>query len=578
MYKRKLIIFLIFIGISTILISCAYRQNKIRTPGENFENLHVTEELDYPSSALNQPIAETRENNTHYVNILNNGDDALLSITHLIRSAKKSILIQTFIWSADDSGRFVIDELIKAAKRGVKIKIIIDYFESSRKPQIIAYLSTIHSDIEVKLYNPVCNNIVPSKLSVISKMLLDFRNFNQRMHNKVLIVDDRMAISGGRNYQNDYFDRSITRNFKDRGVLVIGKIVKEMTDSFMRYWAYPLSVPSRDMKDIHSLVEKGDSGKVLAPEAKGSDDLFDELKKCEASNGCLSKRLIDKSYTVENIEFIADEPGKNSRIGKYKTSHTTNRLYTLLEEAKSSITMQTPYLIISSKGTGFFKKLVKDKPDVEFLVSSNSLASADHIHAYAFSYKNKKKYLKNFRWQIFESKPIPQDNDKMISPINKEKRSKDYFTCIHAKSYVIDRKKVWIGSFNLDPRSANLNTEAAIIIDNEQVAKDVDDDIRRDIGKGNSWTIGKRKQLPVVSHFSGLISGVMEMVPVVDIWPFTYSGSYELKADKEALPFFDKDFYDHYDYVGPFPKVELSEKEIKARLIKSFFGPVESLI
>ncbi len=250
----------------------------------------------------------------------------------------------------------------------------------------------------------------------------------------------------------------------------------------------------------------------------------------------------------------------------------------MLEEADKSIIMQTPYLVISGKSTTFFARLAKSKPDVEFLVSSNSLASADHIHAYAFSYKNKKKYLKKFRWQIFESKPIPEDNDKMISPINKKKRSKNYFTCIHAKSYIVDRKKVWIGSFNLDPRSANLNTEVAVIIDDEQVAKDVEDDIRNDMAAGNSWVIGKRKQIPIVSYFSGILSTVIGIVPIVDIWPFTYSGSYELKESEEAVPFFHKDFYRRYKYLGPFPKAELSAKEIKARLIKSFLGPVQPLI
>ncbi len=261
--KRNLIRLLLTAGAIFLFISCVFCLNQISSAAENFENLHVTEDLDYPNSVLNQCIADTRRSGLHYINILNKGDDALLSIVHLIRNAQKSILIQTFIWSTDESGRFVTDELIEAAKRGVKIKVIIDYLGMSKKLQLIAYLSTIHPNIEIKLYNPVSKRVVPSKLSLIGKVLLDFRSLNQRMHNKVLIVDDRMAISGGRNYQNDYFDRSQTRNFKDRGVLVIGNVVKQMTDSFMQYWAYPLSVSSYDMKDVQLLIKRGSASFVI---------------------------------------------------------------------------------------------------------------------------------------------------------------------------------------------------------------------------------------------------------------------------------------------------------------------------
>ena len=123
-----------------------------------------------------------------------------------------------------------------------------------------------------------------------------------------------------------------------------------------------------------------------------------------------------------------------------------------------------------------------------------------------------------------------------------------------------------------------MNTEVGVIIDDKTVAQVIEKDIRRDMANQNSWTIAKRKQLPVISHFSGLLANIIKLVPIVDIWPFTYSGSFELKPGKTALEPSNKDFYSNYKYTGPFPDVQLTEKEIKARLIKTFLGPMQPLL
>ena len=532
----------------------------------------------YTTSPIQELLTTSRKNDSHYVTILNNGDDALLVRVDLIRKAQKSILIQTFIWGSDETSRFVAYELIQAAKRGVKVKILLDYLISSRDFELITFLTTAHPNLEIKLYNPISRNIVPSKLALIKKALLNFRSFNQRMHNKIFIVDNQVAITGGRNYQNDYYDRGITRNFKDCGLAVTGKLVGEMSNSFMEYWVHPLSVSSGSMKDIQRLIKTNNYKKYSSRESFMLSDLFDQLDACQADKSCLKKRVLDISYEVKKIRFFADKPGKVERIGKDKVTRTTYELDNFFQQAQKSLIIQTPYLVIGERNTKYFKKLAKDKPNLKVLVSSNSLSSADHTHAYAFSYKNKKKYLKTFGWQIFELKLRPKDADLMITPINKEKRSKDYITCLHSKVYVVDGEKVWIGSFNLDPRSANLNTEVGVIIDDKIVAQAIEKDIRRDMANQNSWTIAKRKQLPVISHFNGLLANIIKLVPIVDIWPFTYSGSFELKPGKTALEPTDKDFYNDYKYAGPFPDVQLTEKEIKARLIKTFLGPMQPLL
>jgi len=575
--KRKLV-WIFSLCLLSINISCANSLSQKNLSSLKYENLHIDDDLTYPDSPIEQFLINSKKNRSHYVSILNNGDDALLTRAHLIRKAQKSILIQTFIWGSDETSRFMVYELIQAAKRGVKVKIILDYLISSKDFKLITFLTTAHPNIEVKLYNPISNNIVSSKLAMIKKAILDFRGYNQRMHNKIFVVDDKVAITGGRNYQNDYYDRGITRNFKDYGVMITGKIVKKMTDSFIEYWIHPLSIPSKDMIDVQKLIKNGKYEKYSSKSSFMLSDLFTDLDACEVNKTCLNKRILDVSHEIKKIKFIADEPGKTCQIGKDKVTRTTYELGNFFQQAKKSLVIQTPYVVIGNRNTRYFTKLAKTKPNLEILVSSNSLSSADHVHAYAFSYKNKKKYLDAFRWQMFELRLKPEDLDLMITPINKDKRTKDYITCLHSKVYIVDSKKVWIGSFNLDPRSAYLNTEVGVIIDDKTVAEIIEKDIRRDMADQNSWTIAKHQGMPIVSQFNNLLSNIVQLIPIVDIWPFTYSGSFGLKPGKTAIPCFDKNFYDNYKYAGPFPDVQLTEKEVKARLIKTFLGPIQPLL
>jgi phosphatidylserine/phosphatidylglycerophosphate/cardiolipin synthase-like enzyme len=562
-----------------LTVSCSYINPNLQNPKTtSVEDLHVQEEIRYPDSPFNVLVKKSFSKQQHFINILDLGDDALLSRIHLIRQAKKAIYIQTFIWKGDESCRFLAYELIQAAKRGVKVKVLVDYIVVPKEPAQIAFMSTVHQNLKIKLYKPFANNIRHSKLTFLKKAGFQFKNINMRMHNKIFIVDDRMAITGGRNYKNDYFDRGKKLIFNDLDVLVIGPVVKEMTDSFTEYWFHPLSVSTKDMRDVEQIIEKGTYPKYKDKASFKLGGLFDEIEKCETDDSCIEDKFIKKSYGVNKVDFFADKPGKEERLGEYKVSRSTYELFNLMNQAQHSIVMQTPYLVVGKKKTRYFKKLAKEKPDLKIFVSSNSLAAADHVHAYAFSFKNKKKYLKKFRWKIFELKPIPGDIDKIISPVAKNLRREDFRVCIHSKTYVIDQEKVMVGSFNLDPRSANLNTEVGLIIYDHKVSLAIEKSIRRDMANLNSWTIGKRQKVPVTSWFSGIMDDIMKIIPIIDVWPFVYSGSFELKPEKQPVPFYHKDFYDHYKYVGPFPEAKLSKREIKARLIKSFLGPVQPLI
>ena len=176
--------------------------------------------------------------------MLETGDDALLARIYLIRSAQRSIDIQTFIWANDASGRYVMYELTQAALRGIQVRILIDDLSARANPEHVAHLATLHPNLTIKQYNPLSENLQAGLLSKLTSYTLKFGQTNQGMHNKTLIVDNNYAITGGRNYADDYFDRGFERSFKDRDLMVMGPVAQAMTSSFDRYWSFELSVVS----------------------------------------------------------------------------------------------------------------------------------------------------------------------------------------------------------------------------------------------------------------------------------------------------------------------------------------------
>ncbi|MCZ6501170.1 MAG: phospholipase D family protein [Gammaproteobacteria bacterium] len=477
----------------------------------------------------------------HQAYILETGDNALLARVHLIRSAQSTIDIQTFIWANDGSGRFVISELILAAQRGIKVRILIDDLSLRKTSDYVAFLVSVHPNIQIKQFNPLAENIDAGMLEVLGSYTFRLGQTNHRMHNKTVIVDGKYGITGGRNYADDYFDRGVHRSFKDRDVLIVGKVVASMSRSFEAYWNFELSVNSRDMKDVKRMLASDDFEIPDDIKTYKVPATFQSLQECAENLVCMQERIFIHGFSINEVEFIADAP--NKILEGEDTATTTLSLVNLIKSAERSIIFQTPYLVIDRSGNKLFKGIRKKNPDLEFIVSTNSLAAADHFYAYAFSYKNKKKYVKNFKWQIFELKPTPNDIDQMVPGIPGHVRADDHYTCIHAKTFLFDYQTVWLGSFNLDPRSASLNTEAGLIIRDAALATSLAGTIKAEAAPGNSWTIGVRRKIPILANLNGLMENVFSWIPFLNIWPFTYSTSFELKPGASEVPFYHDNFY-----------------------------------
>jgi len=289
----------------------------------------------------------------------------------------------------------------------------------------------------------------------------------------------------------------------------------------------------------------------------------------------IKETFIDSAIEVDEIEYFSDSPKKlfeKSKTVKNLYKQMSLKIKQLILSANSSLLMQTPYLVLSKKAYRALKSLHKKKPAIDISVSTNSLSSTDAFYVYAISYKHKKKYLKKIGLNIFEYKQYPAHKNEMFGV--KSGKIKTRFG-LHAKSIVIDNQISLIGSHNFDHRSDVLNTESGLIIKSNQLASKLTAYIKDDMKPENAWVISAKKQIPVLSFFSGLVANVSRKLPILDIWPFRYSSSFQLRPGKRQVSKNHPNFYKNYKNVGSFPDVELSSKQIQTIIISAFAGFAE---
>ena len=521
-----------------------------------------------------------------YVSILETGDDALLARIHLIRAARHTIDLQTFIWKDDSTTRFVFDELVKAAERGVSVRMLIDGLNMPGSPEYLARMARSHRNIEICLYKPLSEYAEQSRFGLWDNMVFKAKRMNRRMHNKLLLVDGRIGIAGGRNYEGKYYDRDPDFLFHDRDVLVAGPAVMDMQDSFEIFWQDKEAVFLTQLVDVRKAFEQlpKDSRPFSRPQDARTFREIDRL----ASTWDLSQvRKGLKIYEADRVRFVYDTPKK---FDGEKHTQFIEWVDRILVDAQKRLVYQTPYLIYDKKTRKAFVQIKKKHPQFRIVASSNSLAAADHASAYAISFKHRKQLYKKSGIDIYEAKPHPADAERYVPGYDElaaraleregKKPPKDPqalrqagpVLCIHAKSFVVDRRIAMIGSHNFDPRSLKLNTECGLFIDDPEVAGILEDRIFNACEPGNAWTVSKAPSTPVISHFSGFIGAVSTALPFLDIWPYRYTTDYELKEGAAPLLPRDPAFQENYIDVGYFPGVPDSGKVTRAKLMKAFGG------
>jgi phosphatidylserine/phosphatidylglycerophosphate/cardiolipin synthase-like enzyme len=537
---------------------------------------------------LEQARASGADAPVSYVNVLERGEDALLLRVHLIRAATRSIDVQTFIWAEDDAGWLVLDELIAAARRGVKVRILADQLFSLDDVEWLARIARAHANLDFKLYNPTFDDAVTQPLEFAAGILCCFSRFNQRMHNKLLLVDGEIGIAGGRNYENRYFDWDQEFDYRDRDVLVLGPHVgAQMQASFDRFWSDPRAVPLTRLNDVNRrIVADGGARGALAPPAGIDEDRIARLRARAGDAAYVRERFVAEALRAARVDYFSDAPDKASRRDDPAVVELTARISELLAGARREVVFETPYLVLSGRARKIFRSLYKRTPRVPVVVSTNSLAATDAFYVYALSYKYKKRYLKRYGFRIHEFKPFPADAADFVQDYaalsggGNTGRYERYGKAplkrggvrlgLHAKSLVIDGEVSLIGSHNFDPRSDDYNTESGFIIHDRAVAERVRAAVLRNAEPRNAWTIARRERPRLLERINEAIADLSTALPLFDLWPFRYASSFELKPGCAPLPPDAPGFHDCYEDVGDFPEVDLPLKTIYTRIVTAF--------
>lgn len=421
--------------------------------------------------------------------VLEKGEESLLARAALADHARHSINVQYFIWSSDNIGILASEALLRAAERGVKVRVIVDDLLIKAPDQYLLALAA-HPNIHIKIYNPK-HSVGTGKLKRAWYTLTDFRGVNQRMHDKIVTVDGIAAITGGRNMADEYFDYDHRYNFRDRDILLLGPVVKEMENSFDSFWNNELSVSVEQLLAAKADAMSPDEAQKIYHELHRyaqEPANFAPIVRQALSNITQQFTPILDAVTWDDIDFISDIPGKNSADqGLGGGGASTRALIDVLQQAQTSITIQSPYLVLDGDGLEFFAKLIQS--GVKIKINTNSLASTDNLMAFSGYHKRRKKLLKA-GIEIYEYRPTPEIQQALMQPTAAASGHQPIFA-IHAKTFVVDSRMLYIGTFNLDPRSVNLNTEVGVLIDNSELAQQVEQGILLDMAPGNSWRVGQ---------------------------------------------------------------------------------------
>ncbi len=562
--------------------------------------------------AAHQAMADaTDAQPVHVVTLLNDSEAAMVARINLIRAARNSIDIQTYIWDQDDAGQLVLNELLQAARRGVKVRILADQLFSFGNPDLLDRLATAHANLEIRLYNPTFHESQTSAIEFTAGIVCCFMKFNQRMHNKLLLVDDTIGITGGRNYQDRYFDWDDDFDYVDRDVMVGGPAARAMASSFETFWKHKRSTPLTHLRDVNRRILNGQPPAPWpAPHYAHPQRVARVIQ--EAQDGdWLDDALVSETLRTGRVDYFSDLPAKTKQPDKRDAHEFTAHVMRMIGAAKQEVVLQTPYLVLSERAEEIFAKLRQSESPPRIVVSTNSLASTDAFAVYALSYKHRKRYLKDDGFEIYEFKPRAEgpveDNADaaaddgpslgastggkarrrigtergLIGSHGEGRRNRPAPLTtpgrrfgLHAKSIVVDDDFAMVGSHNFDPRSDHYNTEAGVIVYDARFAGELRDSILRDTQPENAWVVGPRKQ----SDLSEAIGDVSASLPVFDLWPYRYATSYELKAGCTPMRPSDPGFSSCYTPVGDFPEVDVSQKLIYTRLITAFGGGAKGIL
>jgi phosphatidylserine/phosphatidylglycerophosphate/cardiolipin synthase-like enzyme len=584
----------------TLLPACSLSAKKVRLVDAQVDR-HQELGLNCPPRQVDRCAADSpvlgfgqkaREENRHHLALVEFGEDALKLRIHMIRAAKHRIELQNFILRGDDTGMLILDELLNAARRGVKVRLLLDQMFSFSDVEYLVRLTMAHVNFEIRFYNPTFYKAKMAKHDWLSGMACCFRRVNQRMHNKLLVTDDLAGVLGGRNVADRYFDFDTNYEFKDRDVIVYGPAVPEMRESFEWFWSNPKTVPVQHLRDVAAELLDGPPAEL--PEFQPAPRLLPLLDAIRHKDH-IAARFVEPAFGIDRLEYFSDRPRKQAFPEDAPKKDITRELFGVLMTAQESVIIQSPYMVLSRRAREIFSDLKTRNPDIELVFSTNSLASTDADTVYANTHRHKKRYVDKLGFQMYEFKPFPVDapdffprwplliEEKARGITSKSVVSGDNSTIpmpaprvgLHSKSFVVDSRVAMIGSHNFDPRSEGFNTENGLLVWDEKFARHLESLIRRDIEPQNSWVVAMK---PDEELEKTAMEAVPKTAPAFKPWSYGRTSVYELAPGKQPVPPQSPDFYLNYYAVGSFPEVIRTRRQVTVIFLGSFFFFLEPIL
>lgn len=459
------------------LVGIAFATGRILFPAPRVRAQQAVYAL--PPTTTGQLAKTLRERCAQYEGLsgivpLEDGMEAFVTRMALAGAAVSSIDVQYYIWRADMTGHLLLKALLRAADRGVRVRLLLDDNGIDGLDDVLASLQT-HPNIEIRLFNP----FVLRRFKRLS-YAFDFFRLNHRMHNKAFTVDGCASILGGRNVGDEYFGTGVNPLQIDLDVLAVGEIVPQISADFDRYWN------SAPVHDASCFLGKIKQPNLLASRLdcfKGAPQ-FTEYRAHLESSGFVSS-LMQGALALEwtRAVLVSDDPVKI-----FKKAPDAEQFTAQLLDAAGPITRQfdgvTPYFVPGDAGVSAFADLTENGVAVRMLTNALEATNMLPVHA---GYSKRRKVLLRLGVELFELRSHaagPSDGDKLA-------RLGSSGSHLHAKTFAVDGARIFIGSFNFDPRSAKLYTEMGLVIESERMAQALHEAFDRGLG-GLAWQVRLR--------------------------------------------------------------------------------------
>lgn len=432
----------------------------------SLNNRTATTAIDMQSAAqtrLGQALADQLNRNPGITGSypIQDPSEAFVSRMQLARAAQQSLDVQSYIWNKDTTGLLMLEELHQAAQRGVRVRLLIDDNGISDLDKQLSRIDA-HPNLEVRLFNPFQFRN-PKWLGYLA----DFSRLNRRMHNKSFTADNRITISGGRNVGDEYFGAKASTLFTDLDLLCIGAVVDDVSRDFDAYWnspsAYPVSVilPALAEEEMQALQPMS----LSAEETRKAGQYLVLVRDSRFLTQLLKGKL---PLYWARVRLVSDKPGKV--LDRAATEDLlAMELRQFIGEPKTSFNVVSPYFVPSAEDVALFTRLVAQGVKVQVLTNSLEATDVAAVHS---GYADSRKRLLKAGVQLFELKSTPTNVQSRRGKKNSMLGSSG--SSLHTKTFSVDGQRVFVGSFNFDPRSVHLNTEMGFLIQSPGMARQVD--------------------------------------------------------------------------------------------------------